>query len=387
MSGDRTVIKAAWSANYQALPSRRRTVLHACAHFPRLAIRDTVARLFNDDADNLPVKLIGLYVMLIAANLLAWGCAFIAFHDRPVLMSTALLAYAFGLRHAFDADHIAAIDNVTRKLMQGNKRPVTAGFFFSLGHSSVVIALSLAIAAMAAGLQTSFTGFRAVGSVVGTGISALFLFTIAAANLLVLVNTYKTFQRVKHGGHLVEQEIDLPLTAGLLGRIFRRVFGLIASSWHMYPVGMLFALSFDTATEIGLLGISASEASHGSPIWSILIFVALFTAGMSLADTFDSTLMLGTYGWALINPIRKLHYNMIITFVSVFVALLIGGVELVGVLIDEFSLRGPIWGAIGNLAENFAILGLAIVGVFAAAWAVSVVIYRVKGFGKIKVIS
>lgn len=269
------------------------------------------------------------YTGLIAANLLAWGWALLAFRDYPVLLGTALLAYSFGLRHAVDADHIAAIDNVTRKLMQEGQRPLGVGLFFSLGHSTVVVGLSIAIAATTAALQDNFESFKAVGGIIGTSVSAFFLFAIAAANLLVLAGVWKTFRRVRAGGSFVEEELNALLSSrGLLGRIFRRLFRLVRSSWHMYPLGFLFGLGFDTATEVGLMGISASQASAGLPVWSILVFPALFTAGMSLVDTIDSTLMLGAYDWAFAKPIRKLYYNLTITAVSVLIAVLVGGVEM-----------------------------------------------------------
>lgn len=333
------------------------------------------SRAFGDG--KLRGKLIALYAALIAGNLLAWGWALAVFHDQPVLLGTALLAYTLGLRHAFDADHIAAIDNVTRKLMQEDKPPVAAGFFFSLGHSSVVIGLSLAIAATTAGLQTHFDEVKAVGVIIGTSISAFFLFAIAAANLVVLASVYRTFRRLKQRSRFVEEDIDLLLAnRGPIGRLFRRLFRLIRRSWHMYPVGILFGLSFDTATEIGLLGISATEASQGLSIWSILVFPALFTAGMSLADTLDSTLMLGAYDWALANPIRKLYYNITITFVSVLIAVLVGVVELLGLMAGKLSLDRFFGGQIGSLIENSSVLGFVIVGIFMVSWAIHVAVCR-----------
>jgi high-affinity nickel-transport protein len=331
-------------------------------------------------------RLAGLYGLLAAANLLAWGWALIAFHDYPVLLGTALLAYSFGLRHAVDADHIAAIDNVTRKLMQEGKRPVAVGFFFSLGHSSVVVALSIGIAATAAALQGRFSEFKEMGGIVGTCVSAFFLFAIAIANMIVLLAVYRSFQAVRRGGRYVDEDIDLLLAnRGFLGRLFRRLFRLIDSSWHMYPLGLLFGLGFDTATEVGLLGISAAEASQGLPIWSILVFPALFTAGMSLVDTLDSTLMVGAYEWAFVKPIRKLYYNMTITLVSVLIALLVGGLETLGLLADKLSLEGSFWEAVGKLNDNFGVMGFVIIGIFIASWLVSVAIYRWKGYDEIEV--
>ncbi|WP_428549213.1 HoxN/HupN/NixA family nickel/cobalt transporter, partial [Roseiarcus sp.] len=242
-----------------------------------------LAGLFNDEGGSLRAKVIGMSVMLIGANIAAWLWALTAFRDYPILLGTAMLAYTFGLRHAFDADHIAAIDNVTRKLMQEGKRPVAVGFFFSLGHSTIVVLLSIAIAITATALQSRFDNFTSIGGVVGALVSALFLFAIAIANLLVLISIHRTFQTVKSGGKFVDEDLDLMLSKrGFMGRILRRFFHLIERSWHMYPLGVLFGLGFDTATEVGLLGISATQAAQGMSIWSILVFPALFTAGMSL---------------------------------------------------------------------------------------------------------
>ncbi|MDR3440928.1 HoxN/HupN/NixA family nickel/cobalt transporter [Telmatospirillum sp.] len=341
--------------------------------------------MFSKVDGSLRRRLLGLYGLLITANLLAWGWALVTFRDYPLLLGTAFLAYSFGLRHAVDADHIAAIDNVTRKLMQEGKRPIAVGFFFSLGHSSVVISLSIAIAATAAALQDRFSAFKEVGGIIGTSVSAFFLFAIATANLIILAAIYRSFQTVRHGGRLVEEDIDLLLASrGFLGRLFRRLFRLIGKSWHMYPLGLLFGMGFDTATEVGLLGISATEASKGLSVWSILIFPALFTAGMSLVDTLDSTLMLSAYDWAFVKPIRKLYYNMTITLVSVLVAVLIGGIETLGLIADKLALEGPFWEAVGSLNENFGLLGFVIIGIFAVSWLVSVAIYRWKGYDEIE---
>src|SRR5471030_561979 len=333
-------------------------------------------------------KLVGVYALLIAANIASWAWALTAFRDYPILLGTSLLAYSFGLRHAFDADHIAAIDNVTRKLMQEGRRPIGVGLFFSLGHSTIVVGLSLAIAITATALQTKFDAFKNIGAVVGTLVSALFLFAIAFANILVLISVYRAFQTVKSGGPFVEEDLDLALAnRGLLGRLFRRFFKMVERSWQMYPLGVLFGLGFDTATEVGVLGISATQASQGLSVWSILVFPALFTAGMTLLDTTDSILMLGAYGWAFIKPIRKLYYNLTITAASVLVALIVGGLETLNLIGDQLGLidGGGFWGAIGSLNDNFGMLGYLIVGVFVAAWAISYVVYRVKGYDEIEV--
>src|SRR5271167_4884190 len=217
--------------------------------------------IFDDAANHVCPKMIGLYMALISANLLAWAWAFATFHGYPLLLATAFIAYGFGLRHAVDADHIAAIDNVTRKLMQDGQRPVATGLFFSLGHSTVVVLASVAIALTAGALQGRLEAFRAIGGVVGTLVSAAFLFLVAGANFVILCSVYRTFQEVCRGGAYVEDDLNHVLAQrGLLGRLFRPTFRLVAKSWHMYPLGFLFGLGFDTATEIGGLGISAAEA-------------------------------------------------------------------------------------------------------------------------------
>jgi high-affinity nickel-transport protein len=276
---------------------------------------------------------------------------------------------------------------VTRKLMQDGQRPVGVGLFFSLGHSTIVVALSVAIAITATTLQTRFDGFRDFGAVAGTLVSALFLFAIAGANLLVLISIFRTFRTVRDGGRFVEQDLDLALAGrGLLGRLFRRFFRVIARSWQMYPLGVLFGLGFDTATEVGLLGISATQASQGLSIWSIMVFPALFTAGMTLIDATDSILMLGAYGWAFVKPIRKLYYNLTITAVSVVVAVVVGGLEALNLIGDRLGLSdgGGFWGAIGSLNDDFGVLGYVIVGIFIGAWLISYLIYRINGYDEIE---
>ena len=348
----------------------------------------TGTNLFNDKQENIRGKVIAVYLLLFIFNAAAWLWAVIAFGRYPILLGTAALAYSFGLRHAFDADHIAAIDNVTRKLMQEGRRPVGLGLFFSLGHSTIVVALTIAIAITATALQDRFEAFKSFGGIIGTLVSALFLFAIAIANIIVLASVWRTFQTVKRGGRFVEEDLDLMLAnRGLLGRLFRRFFRLIERSWQMFPLGVLFGLGFDTATEVGLLGVSATQASQGLSIWSILVFPALFTAAMTLIDTTDSILMLGAYGWAFIKPIRKLYYNLTITAVSVIVAVIVGGLETLNLIGDQLGLTdgGGFWGAIGSLSDNFGTLGYLIVGVFLAAWAISYVVYRINRYDEIEV--
>jgi nickel/cobalt transporter (NiCoT) family protein len=345
----------------------------------------TIRSLFDDAGGDLRERIVAIYLILAAINVGAWIWAGVAFRHYPLLMGTALLAYSFGLRHAVDADHIAAIDNVTRKLMQDGKRPVAVGFMFSLGHSTIVVVGAAAIAGTALALQHRIDGFRNIGSVIGTLVSSFFLFAIAIVNLIVLGSIYQAFVRVRSGGAYVEEDFDLLLgNRGFLSRLFRPMFKMITRSWHMYPLGILFGLGFDTATEIGVLGISAAAASKGLSFWAILVFPALFAAGMSLIDTTDNILMLGAYGWAFVKPIRKLYYNMTITSVSVVVALVVGGIEALGLLAEHFHLQGRFWELVARLNDNFGTLGYFIVALFALSWIISIAVYKWRRFDQLE---
>ena len=336
-----------------------------------------LTQAFDDRASGLRGRLVALYVLLAAANLGAWGWALFTFRHHPVMLGTALLAYSFGLRHAVDADHIAAIDNVTRKLMQEGKRPVSVGFWFSAGHSTVVVLAALAIAVMTTELASQFAAWKDVGGIVSTSVSTLFLFAVAAMNIVILVGVWKTFRHVRAGGAFADDDFDLLLNSrGLLARLFRPLFRLVTNSWHMMPLGFLFGLGFDTTTEVALLGLSATQAGEGMSIWSIMVFPALFAAGMSLIDTTDGVLMLGAYNWAFVRPMRKLYYNLVITAVSVVVAVLIGGIEGLGLIGGQLGLEGWFWTSIGALNDNFNGIGFIIVGVFIFAWVASLIVYR-----------
>ncbi len=309
---------------------------------------------------------------LILANLAAWIWAWLAFGAFPALLGTAFLAYMFGLRHAFDADHIAAIDNVVRKLMQARKAPVSAGFFFALGHSSVVVGAAIAIVVATATMQRDIAWFRIAGGTIGTAVSAGFLLIVGLANLAALRGIWASVVRARQGNRVPEDD----LTGGPFAKLFRPVFGLVSRSWHLYPVGLLFGLGFDTATEIGLLGMSATQAAQGLSIWSILVFPTLFTAGMSLMDTADSVLMTGAYGWALIKPTRKLWYNLAITAASVMVAFFVGVIEVLGLIRQKLMLAGPLWDAVGHLNDHLANFGFAVTAVVILSWCGSAFIYR-----------
>lgn len=329
-------------------------------------------------------KVIAMFAALVAVNVAVWVWAWSLFSHQPTLLGFASLAYVFGLRHAVDADHIAAIDNVVRKLMQTGQKPVAVGLYFSLGHSTIVFLASIAIAITATAIQgESLEAFREASGIIGTGVSALFLLVIALANIFILRRVWVSFQRARRGERITADDLDVLLSGqGFLARILRPVFRVVSRSWHMYPLGFLFGLGFDTATEIGVLGISAAQAAQGVSIWSILVFPALFTAGMALVDTADSVAMVGAYGWAYVNPMRKLWYNLTITAASVAVALLIGGIEALGLIGDKLGLQGLFWDQVAAINESLPGLGFAVVGIFIGSWLISAVLYRWKGYDR-----
>ena len=343
-----------------------------------------LGRVFDDSPGQTRSKIAAIYALLVAANVGAWVLAFAAFAGRPLLLGTALLAYTFGLRHAVDADHISAIDNVTRKLMQVGKKPVSVGFFFSLGHSTIVIALSAAIAFAAAVVHASLPGLESIGGVIGTSISALFLYAIAAINIVVLVGVYRTFRRVRHGEPYADVAGDAVASGGLWCRLFAPFMKLIGSSWHMYPLGVLFGLGFDTATEVGILGIAALEAGKGLPVYTIMVFPLLFTVGMCLLDTTDGVLMLGAYGWAFVKPVRKLYYNLTITLVSVLVAVLVGTIEALSIIGPQLGYKGTLWDVVAKMSDNFGLVGVAIIGIFVLSWLISTAVYRLRRYDELE---
>jgi high-affinity nickel-transport protein len=262
------------------------------------------------------------------------------------------------------------------------------GFFFSLGHSTVVLIMCAVVALASGALQTRFAAFRNIGGIIGTSVSAFFLLLVAIMNIFIMMGTLRTFRRVREGGRYDEEDMDMIMArGGPMAHVFRPMFKLIRRSRDMYPLGFLFGLGFDTATEVALLAISAMEASKGMPVWAVLVFPALFTAGMSLVDTTDGILMLGAYGWAFLNPLRKLYYNITVTAVSVLVALLVGGIEALGLIGDKFGMSGRFWDLIGSLNDNFGALGYLIIGIFVLCWGVSSMFYKAKGYDKIVVSS
>jgi high-affinity nickel-transport protein len=337
----------------------------------------------NIATDNVRNRIIGIYGLLTAANLGAWVWAILAFHEKPILFGMTFLAYTFGLRHAIDADHIAAIDNVTRKLMQDGKRPVSVGFYFSFGHSTIVFIAAFVAYWTASTAEKHFKFLNDIGGIIGTCVSAFFLFAIALINMLILRGVYREFKQVSKGGGYSEQTTDMLMGGGFLARLLGPLFRALSQPWQMFPIGFLFGLGFETATEIALLGISASAGAKGVSLQDVMVLPALFGAGMTLVDTTDGILMLGAYGWAFLKPIRKLYYNMTITFVSVLVAFIVGGVEVVGLFKDQFNLSGGVWDFIGMLNDNWGTLGFLIIGLFILSWIGSMIFYRVKGYDRL----
>ncbi len=313
-------------------------------------------------------KVIVIYVLLIAGNLAAWGWAVAMFGGNATLMGLAVLAYALGLRHAVDADHIAAIDNVTRKLVAQGQTPTGVGLFFSLGHSTVVILASAGIALLSAALTARFAGLRDLGALIGATVSATFLFVLAAANIVTLIAILRAMRA---------PGADIPgLPGGPIGRLLRPLMKVISRSWQMYPLGFLFGLGFDTATQVAALGISAGQAHEAMPFWTIMVFPALFTAGMSLVDTTDGILMTRVYGWAQVQPARKLVYNLTITLFSILVALVIGALQVLNLLGERYALEGGFWTFVGSANEHFGLLGFAVIAAFLACWGLSVLMAR-----------
>ncbi len=328
---------------------------------------------------SLKKRLFWIFVFLISFNLIVWIITFFLWQKFPVFLGLVVLSYGLGLRHGVDADHIAAIDNTTRKLMSEGKKPVGVGLFFSLGHSTIVILLSLLLGVSAAYIKNNITFLEGTGAIVGTLISSLFLLTIGLINLSTLVNIFKVWKKVISGQKKNDAKVHDHLQQfGILTKLLKPVLKVVTKSWHMYIVGLLFGLGFDTATEVGLLSITAISANKGIPLWEIMILPMAFTAGMSLIDSLDGILMLGAYGWAYVKPIRKLYYNLNITLISVIIALIIGGIEVLQVISSYFKINNVIFNLIKNV--DFAKLGYIIIFAFILSWGLSFLIYKTKRY-------
>ena len=321
------------------------------------------------------VRLAGLYGCVSALHLIGCGL-FLYYSSRfPAMIGLGLVAYLFGLRHAFDADHIAAVDDTVRYLLQKGKRPLGIGFFFSLGHSTVVLALAVAVVFAANVIKSDLPGLRLLGSVIGTGVSGVFLWVIGLLNLLVLLDLLKVWQSARSGTHSHTHIDELLMGRGVISRLFGgRLQKAIGHSWQMYPLGLLFGLGFDTASEIGLLAMTAGAATGDLPGAAVLSLPILFAAGMTVMDTTDGVLMSKAYNWAFLNPLRKIFYNITTTGLSIAVALVIGTIELLQVFRTTFDLKGPFFDFIGNL--DFGALGYVAVGIFLMAWGTSVALWK-----------
>jgi nickel/cobalt transporter (NiCoT) family protein len=347
-------------------------------------------RVLSDTTPGIRPKIVGVYVLLIAINFLLWGAALYTSTLYPAFLAFAVPAYLLGLRHAVDADHIAAIDNVTRKMMQEKKKPVGVGFFFSLGHSTVVVLIAVLVGLgatyISAGIKDENSPLEAVAGLIGTSVSAFFLLAMAIINIVILVQIVRAFRQVTRGGVYDSEKIDTYLSQrGFFTRLFRGLFKTIDASWKMYPVGFLFGLGFDTATEIGLFVLAGTVGAQHLPLYAAFLLPLLFTAGMCLADTTDGVMMLGAYGWAFVKPIRKLFYNMSITLISVLVALVIGTIEVLSIISGQFSLQGPIWDVVGAVGDNSGYVGAGIIAIFILSWLLSTLIYRLNRYDEIEV--
>ena len=336
------------------------------------------------------LRVAGMAAVIVALNAIGWAMLAAAagghYHiNRTEVFGfgTGILAYTLGMRHAFDADHIAAIDNTTRKLINDGKRPLSVGFFFSLGHSTVVFALAVLLNFGIRGLDSqvkdSTSALQQTTNIVGTGISGFFLYLIAALNVVVLVSIVRAFRRMRQGSYddeSMERQLE---SRGLMNRYFGPLARRIDTPWKMYPIGFLFGLGFDTATEVALLVLAGTAVVGGLPFYAILSLPILFSAGMSLFDTLDGCFMNFAYDWAFARPVRKVYYNLTITGLSVFVAFFIGTVELLGLLGQDAHLGGAFWSTVEGLNINTA--GFVIVALFVVTWVVALSIWR---FGRIE---
>jgi len=323
------------------------------------------------------VRLAGFAGAVAVLHLIGWGLFLWYSRSNPALAGLGTLAYTFGLRHAFDADHIAAIDNTTRKMLQEGKRPLGVGFFFSLGHSTIVFSLAAGLAVAARTVDSKIPTFQDWGGYVGASVSGTFLWIIGILNLLVLLDIIRIYGDAKRGRLDRERLEARLLDRGFMNRFFvGRFFKLISKSWQMYPLGVLFGLGFDTASEVGLLALAAGVATDRVPMLAVVSLPLLFAAGMSLMDTADGAFMSHAYGWAFSNPIRRVYYNITVTSLSVAVALAIGSVELLQVLSTKLSLDGGFWDWLNGL--DFGKLGYAVVGLFAATWVLSAALWKLR---------
>jgi len=331
------------------------------------------------------IRVGGMVLTVVSLNVLGWGLLAVAAGHHYHISRTGLfgfgtgtLAYTLGMRHAFDADHIAAIDNTTRKLVNEGKRPLSVGFFFSLGHSTIVfllaVFLNFGIRALDSQVGNDSSGLHKTTNIIGTSVSGGFLYLIAALNLIVMIGIVKVYREMKSGKY-DNEELERQLSnRGLMNRFFGGYAKRIDTPWKMYPVGVLFGLGFDTATEVALLVLAGTAVAGGLPFYAILSLPILFAAGMSLFDTIDGCFMNFAYDWAFAKPIRKVFYNLTITGLSVFVAFFIGTIEIIGLVGQEANLNDPFFNFFLNFNINTA--GFVIVGAFVLTWVVALLYWR-----------
>lgn len=322
----------------------------------------------------LPYAFIVIVLHILGIGFILYG------KTSSLLVGLGFIAYTLGLKHAFDVDHIAAIDNTVRKLVQQKRNPIGVGFFFSIGHSSVVFIMAILTVLSVHWAQKEMPQFQEIGGLIGTIVSGSFLVMIGLINLIILKDLYKLFLKMRYGHYDSKQIESLLLSRGLMGRFFSPLFKFVNKSWHVYPLGFLFGLGFDTASEVALLAISATAAQHAIPTIGMLSLPILFAAGMSLTDTADGVFMVKAYQWAFSTPVRKVYYNLTITSISVFAALFIGIIELAQVLTDKLNLTSGLWGWIQQI--NFSWLGYILVGLFIISWFISYLIWRLMKIEK-----
>src|SRR5438046_1868366 len=325
-------------------------------------------------------RLAGFFGSVGLLHVAGWGLLLVYSASHPGFLALGGLAYTFGLRHAFDVDHISAIDNTTRKLLQSGQKPVGVGFVFSLGHSTVVLlialALGLAVKSLVQGVVGDNGELRNIGGAVGSLVSGAFLVLIGVVNLVILIDIVRVYRRMRRGQYDRESLDNELMTGGVMTRLFGRLFRVIEHSWQMYPIGFLFGLGFDTASEIALLAISAGAAAQGLPFFAVIALPTIFAAGMSLMDTTDGAFMCKAYGWAFSHPARKLFYNLTMTSLSVFIALFVGGVELLQIGAQIAGLDGGFWAVVGQF--DLSSFGYVMVGAFAVAWVVAFAIFKLR---------
>ena len=340
-----------------------------------------------------------IYALIIVATALGLAATFIIGKTWGIFIGLGVLAYTLGLRHGVDADHICAIDNTTRKLLQDGQKPYTVGTWFSLGHSTIVMAMLFGLVVVTRFILSTYPTFEAIGAVLGTAISGGFLYVIAFINLLIFWEVYRIFKQLR-AGSLDNERLEKQLNSrGFMNRYFNWLFKFVNKPWQIYPVGVLFGLGFDTATEVTLIAITVTvgTSAAGFPLWAVLILPFMFACGMVLTDTSDGVSMRYAYGWAFAKPIRKVFYNLTLTLISVMVAFIIGTIEILGVFASEFNLSGGPFGFwntmnwLNNAAGPYGIdvwgwVGVGIVALFIGTWLVAMLVYRLKryestGFG------